>query len=69
MPFTLYRISTFFTLRGFEVKTFTATELRLESPKVMNEVQANGMAAIAHRDRPLMVIMTQAELDKIKSRK
>ena len=51
------------------MKTFTTTELRTESTKIYNEVQAKGMAAIAHRDRPLMVIMTQVELDRIKRQK
>ena len=46
------------------MKTFTVTELRRESPKVFNEVQSNGSAAIANRDRPLMVLITQQELDK-----
>ena len=44
------------------MKTFTATELRLKSPMVMNEVQASGSASIAHRDRPPMIIMTETEL-------
>ena len=47
------------------MKTFTATELRLESPKVYNEVQVNGRALIAHRDRPLMVLITEIELAAI----
>lgn len=47
------------------MKTFTTTELRTESTKIYNEVAANGMAAIAHRDRPLMVIMLNEELEKL----
>ena len=46
------------------MKTFTPTELRRESPKVFNEVQAYGAVAIAHRDRPLMLLMTQKEFDR-----
>ena len=46
------------------MKTFTPTEVRRESPRVYNEVQSNGAVAIAHRDRPLMVLLTQKELDK-----
>ena len=48
------------------MKTFTATELRKESPKVMNEVMASGSVCIAHRDRPPMVLITQAELDRMR---
>lgn len=51
------------------MKTFTTTELRIDRRKVFNEVQDNGAVAIAHRDRPLMVLMTQKELDRIKAKK
>ena len=47
------------------MKTFTTTELRLDRRKIFNEVQANGAVAIAHRDRPPMVLITQKELDRV----
>ena len=47
-----------------QLKTFTVTELRRESPKVFTEVQATGAVAIANRDRPLMLLITQKEFDK-----
>ena len=46
------------------MKTFTPTEVRRESPMVYNEVQRTGAVAIAHRDRPLMILITQQELDR-----
>jgi hypothetical protein len=49
---------------GKQLKTFTTTELRLDRRKIFNEVQNNGAVAIAHRDRPLMLLITQKEFDK-----
>jgi len=38
--------------------TFTPTELRINSSKVFNEVQASGKVIIKSKSRPDMILMT-----------
>lgn len=44
------------------MKSFTPTEFRADSSKVYNEVMVSGSAAIDHRDRPRMILMTEDAL-------
>ena len=47
------------------MKTITSSQLRLDSPTAYNEVTKVGRVRISHRDRPPMVLIAEAELDKI----
>ena len=44
---------------------FTTSEFRQNLATAYNEAQALGWVRIKHRDRPDMILMTQAELDRI----
>jgi prevent-host-death family protein len=45
--------------------TFTPTELRTNSSKVFNEVQASGRVTIKSKSRPDMVLMTVSKLEEM----
>jgi hypothetical protein len=44
---------------------FSATELRQDSSKVFNHVQACGWVKICGRSRPEMILLTQEEFDSL----
>ncbi len=46
------------------MKSFTPSQFRADSSKVYNEVMLEGVAEINHRDRPKMVIMTEAHYEE-----
>lgn len=47
--------------------TYTASQLKQEISKVMNDVQTLGWVKISNRSRPDMILMTQEQLDQFLS--
>ncbi len=47
--------------------TITSTNLRLDTAAAYNKVMTEGRVRIQHRDRPPMVLISEAELDKLEN--
>lgn len=47
------------------IKSFTSTAFQRNPADVFNAVQANGMAKIAHKARPRMIVMLESQYREI----